>query len=90
MVLPSRCCRHNAELYRRNALQAHTNLYAASPLRAEHFACWLALCTDTVNDHSSVKAELAKLQAERIAESISRRRFHHLGQRARHRPACLV
>jgi hemoglobin len=40
-----------AGLYRRNTLQVHADLHAATPLRAGHFARWLALWTATV-DHS--------------------------------------
>jgi hemoglobin len=63
-----------AGLYRRNALQVHADLHAASPLSAGHFARWLALWTATVDAHfAGEKAELAKIQATRIAYSISRR-----------------
>ncbi len=63
-----------AGLYRRNALQVHADLYAAAPLRSEHFARWLALWAATVDDSfAGPKAELAKTQASRIAYSISRR-----------------
>ena len=63
-----------AGLYRRNALQVHADLHAAAPLRAEHFARWLALWTTTVDDSfAGEKAELAKTQAARISYSISRR-----------------
>ncbi len=63
-----------AGLYRRNALAVHDGLHAIFPLRAEHFARWLALWTTTVEEHfAGEKAELAKTQATRIAWSISRR-----------------
>lgn len=64
----------NAGLYRRNALQVHLALNARHPLLPEHFARWLQLWVRTVDDlFRGEKAELAKLQAERIAGSISRR-----------------
>jgi hemoglobin len=63
-----------AALYRRNALQVHTDLHAIFPLSSQHFARWLALWVATVDDHfAGEKAKLAKTQATRIAYSISRR-----------------
>lgn len=60
--------------YRRNALHPHLRLHALAPLRAEHFGRWLALWTATVDArHAGPKAELAKVQAERIAGAMSRR-----------------
>ena len=79
-----------AGLYRRNALQAHTDLHAASSLGQEHYARWLALWRILVDDHfSDVKAELASCRP-------SARRVEHpptagrLGQRARHHADALV
>jgi hemoglobin len=63
-----------AALYRRNALQVHTDLHAIFPLSSQHFARWLALWVATVDEHfAGEKAELAKTQAARIGYSISRR-----------------
>lgn len=63
-----------AGLYKRNALQQHLDLDAKTPLGAEHFDRWLSLWTTNVDDHwAGPKAELAKLQAQRIAQSIHRR-----------------
>ncbi len=63
-----------AGLYRRNALQVHADLHAVFPLSSAHFGRWLALWTATVDDlFGGEKAELAKIQAARIAYSISRR-----------------
>ncbi|MDQ0757111.1 group III truncated hemoglobin [Arthrobacter sp. B3I4] len=63
-----------AGLYRRNALQAHLDLSARFPLRQEHFERWLALWVENVDEHfAGEKAELAKIQAARIAGSIHRR-----------------
>lgn len=60
--------------YRRNALQLHVSLNARFPLTAEHFERWLALWTATVDDRfAGEKAELAKVQATRIAGSMHRR-----------------
>jgi len=63
-----------AGLYRRNALQAHTNLHAMSPLSSEQFGRWVELWDDTVDSlFVGEKAELAKQQAKRVAWSMSRR-----------------
>ncbi len=60
--------------YKRNALQAHTALHARSPLNARHFGRWLDIWTATVDAmFAGEKAELAKVQAARIAWSMSRR-----------------
>lgn len=63
-----------AGLYRRNALSLHQALNAKFPLTPDHFARWLELWKATVDDHFvGEKADLAKVQATRIAGSISRR-----------------
>lgn len=63
-----------AGLYRRNALAIHSMLHAKVALEQEHFDRWLALWISTIDDHhAGPKAELAKLQATRIAGSIHRR-----------------
>ncbi|WP_230855219.1 group III truncated hemoglobin [Arthrobacter terrae] len=63
-----------AGLYRRNALAVHLDLNAKVELTAGHFDRWLELWTRTVDDlYVGGKAELAKLQAGRIAGSIHRR-----------------
>jgi hemoglobin len=63
-----------AGLYRRNALQMHYLLHAKHPLEKEHFDRWLEIWVATVDElFQGEKAELAKLQAERIAGSIHRR-----------------
>jgi hemoglobin len=60
--------------YRRNALRPHVVLDAQVRLTAAHFARWLALWVATVDGrHAGETAELAKVQAGRIAGSISRR-----------------
>jgi hemoglobin len=60
--------------YRRNALRPHVVLDAEVTLTSAHFARWLALWAATVDErHAGGKAELAKVQAARIAGSISRR-----------------
>lgn len=57
--------------YRRNALAVHLALNARFPLEAEHFERWLELWTQTVDErHEGERAELAKLQASRIAGSL--------------------
>jgi hemoglobin len=63
-----------AGLYHRNALRPHLLLDAQVPLTAAHFTRWLALWTATVDErHEGERAEFAKVQAARIAGSISRR-----------------
>jgi len=60
--------------YRRNALRPHVLLDAEVKLTPAHFACRLALWAATVDDGCpGEKAELAKVQAVRIAGEISRR-----------------
>jgi hemoglobin len=69
-----------AGLYQRNALAIHMSLNAKVPLGAEHFDRWLALWSSTVDEHfAGEKAELAKVQAGRIAGSIHRRLQGHSG-----------
>lgn len=63
-----------AGLYLRNALQVHLVLNALFPLRQEHFERWLAIWVANIDEHfAGEKAELAKVQATRIAGSIHRR-----------------
>lgn len=60
--------------YNRNALQVHKALHQVSPLTAEHFGRWLEIWNRTVDEiFVGEKAEVAKVQAARIAWSISRR-----------------
>jgi hemoglobin len=60
--------------YHRNALRPHVVLDAQVTLTPAHFARWLGLWAATVDErHAGEKAELAKVQADRIAGSISRR-----------------
>lgn len=60
--------------YRRNALRPHVLLDAEVRLTPAHFTRWLALWAATVDErHVGERAELAKVQAGRIAGSISRR-----------------
>lgn len=60
--------------YRRNALQPHLRLNARTPLSPRHFQRWLAVWRATVDDrHAGPYAELAKLQADRIAAAMTRR-----------------
>jgi hemoglobin len=63
-----------AGLYHGNALHPHQRLHERADLRPRHFARWLALWCATVDQrHTGTKAELAKLQATRIAGAMSRR-----------------
>jgi hemoglobin len=60
--------------YRRNALRPHVLLDAEVQLTPVQIARWLALWAATVDDRwTGDRAELAKVQAARIAGSISRR-----------------
>lgn len=60
--------------YRGNAFHPHQRLHEQAHLTPAHFARWLTLWRAAVNDRfSGPKAELAKLSAERIAASMSRR-----------------
>lgn len=64
--------------YRRNALQPHLRLHALAHLTPVHSDRWLTLWRATVDDrHTGPKTELAKLQATRIADSMSRRITGH-------------
>lgn len=63
-----------AGLYRRNAFIVHAALHERAALTAEHFARWLALWTQTVEDlYAGEVADRAVEQATRIAASIHRR-----------------
>ena len=63
-----------ADTYRRNALGPHQRLHARADLTPAHFTRWLTLWCATVDDrHAGPKAELAKLQATRIAGAMCRR-----------------
>jgi hemoglobin len=60
--------------YRGNALRPHQQLHARAELTPAHFARWLTLWRAAVDERfSGPKADLAKLSAERIAGSMSRR-----------------
>jgi len=63
-----------AGLYHRNALAPHLDLNTKIELTPVHFTRWLNLWTATVDErHTGERAELAKVQATRIAASLSRR-----------------
>jgi hemoglobin len=58
--------------YRGNPLRPHQLLHARAGLTPAHFVRWLTLWRATVDDrHAGPKAELAKLQAGRIAGAMS-------------------
>ena len=60
--------------YHRNAFVPHARLHELARLTPQHFARWYALWQRTVDDrHHGPKADLAKLQAGRIANSMCRR-----------------
>lgn len=63
-----------AGTYHRNALRPHLALATRVELTATHFARWLTLWTATVDErYAGRRAELAKIQAARIAGAIDRR-----------------
>lgn len=63
-----------AGTYRRNAFAVHVDLHRRVALTSTHFAQWLALWTQTVDElYAGPVAERAKTQAARIAGSIHRR-----------------
>lgn len=63
-----------AGVYHRDALTVHRGLHAKVPLVPAHFDRWLQLWTAAVDDrHAGDTADHAKVQATRIATSISRR-----------------
>ena len=63
-----------AGTYRRNALRPHQRLHARADLKPAHFTRWLTLWCVTVDErHAGSKADLAKLQATRIAGAMCRR-----------------
>lgn len=64
----------NAGLYHRNTLALHYVLNARVPLLSEHFDRWLRLWVTAVDrSFAGTTAELAKVQAERMAGSMLRR-----------------
>lgn len=63
-----------AGLYKRNALDPHFAIHKRSPLLPEQFARWLELWNGTLDElFEGEIAEHCKVQAERIAGSMSRR-----------------
>ncbi|MEU2282517.1 group III truncated hemoglobin [Streptomyces sp. NPDC013178] len=70
-------------VYRRNALRAHRELHARSPLRAEHFDRWLALWTATVRRrHRGPVADRAVGKAHAVAGAL----LHNTAGGGRPRP----
>lgn len=60
--------------YQRNALLVHLVLHARTPLDGRHFARWLELWETAVRERfGGEKADLAVIQAHRMAGSIERR-----------------
>jgi hemoglobin len=78
---------HRPGRYRRNPFQMRASLHDHAPLTAAHLSRWAALWTATFEKrHVGAKAELAKLQAIRIAWSFNRR----LNGRGPDEPHCLT
>lgn len=64
----------HAGSYRGNALQPHQRLHVRAHLTPAHFDRWLAIWCATVDErYAGPKAELAKVQAGRMAATMSRR-----------------
>jgi|JI10StandDraft_1071094.scaffolds.fasta_scaffold662887_1 hemoglobin len=64
--------------YHRDALQVHMVLHARTPLDRLHFARWLGLWETMVRERfAGDKADLAVVQAHRMAGSIERRLAGH-------------
>lgn len=60
--------------YKRNAFRVHADLHSQCALAPPHFLRWVSLWVATVDSrHAGRYAELAKLRAGRIADSIGRR-----------------
>ncbi|ULR48150.1 group III truncated hemoglobin [Streptomyces deccanensis] len=58
-------------VYRRNALRAHRDLHAESPLRAEHFDRWLELWSAVVRRrHAGPVSERAIVKAHAVARAL--------------------
>ncbi|QLL08747.1 group III truncated hemoglobin [Mycobacterium vicinigordonae] len=63
-----------AGLYHGSALNVHRDIHLRTPLTANHFARWLTLWCETVDEmYSGPAAERAKIQAGRIAWAMHRR-----------------
>jgi hemoglobin len=61
-------------LYGRDAFTVHRHIHAMEPLTRQHFQVWEDLWHETVDDlFAGERANLAKLQASRMAGSIQRR-----------------
>lgn len=60
-------------VYRRNALRAHRDLHAESPLRAEYFERWLELWTATVRRrYAGPVSDRAVIKAHAVARALLR------------------
>ena len=59
--------------YEGNPLQAHRPLQAQTPFRPAHYARWLALFEDTVDEwFAGPTADLAKVKARKMANALER------------------
>ena len=74
-----------AGTYGRNAFNVHLDLHQQEPLTPMHFQRWLDIWEGTVDDlFAGPKATQAKVQAARIAGSISRRLDRTVRRRTAH------
>ncbi len=63
-----------AGLYRGSALQAHRHVHQRAPLSGRHFARWLTVWNDTVDEmFRGPIADRSKIQGARIAWAMHRR-----------------
>ncbi|MEU9290491.1 group III truncated hemoglobin [Streptomyces sp. NPDC048275] len=70
-------------VYRRNALRAHRDLHAKSPLRAEYFDRWLELWTAAVRRrHAGPVSDRAVVKAHAVARAL----LHNTASDGRPRP----
>jgi hemoglobin len=63
-----------AQSYGGGAFAPHASLHRLSPLRSAHFARWLTLWSETVDElFAGPRAELAKTHAQRVGRAFHRR-----------------
>ncbi len=59
-------------IYYGNPLAVHQHLHEKSPLKSEHFECWLEIFNQTIDKlFVGETADAAKLRAEMIAHSLN-------------------
>lgn len=64
-------------VYKGNVLDIHKQIHQLSAFREEHFARWVALFTETINEmFNGDRAELARQRAESIATIMKIKTIH--------------